>query len=130
MRIIKIPITCLLIALLPALAWGFEPLSDKELNAVTAGSANTNQESQEALSRIPFHYSSKKAQVDGEVIVLPMTTYNQTATLQLMDNAQSNLSSLININAVSSPINILMNLNISVNSTIGNLNQLNTLIAK
>ena len=115
-------------ALLPALAWGFEPLSDQELNAITAGSANSGQESQEALSRISFHYSSKKAQVDGEVIVLPMTTYNQTATLQLMGNAQSNLSSLININAVSSPINILMNLNINVNSTIGNLNQLNTLI--
>ncbi len=111
-------------------AWGFEPLTDQELNAVTAGTAVTGHESLKALSRIPFHYSSDKASVDGEIIVLPMTSYNQTATLQLTDNAQSNLNSLININAVSSPINILMNLNINVNSTIGKLNQLNYLISK
>ena len=123
-------ILLLLAFFLSSLAWGFEPLSDQELNAVTAGTATTSHESLEALSRIPFRYNSDKVSADGEIIVLPMTSYNQTATLQLMGNAQSNLNSLININAVSSPINILMNLNINVNSTIGKLNQLNYLIPK
>jgi len=112
------------------LAWSFEELSDQQLNSVTAGNANSEHESIEALTRIPFQYSSKKGSVDGEVIVVPMALYNQTSSLQLMDNAQANLSSLININAVNSPIQILLNLNINVNSTIGTINQLNTLLAR
>lgn len=119
-----------LMTLFSAGAWSFEELSDLQLNAITAGNANSDHESIEALTRIPFRYSGKKGSVDGEVIVVPMALYNQTASLQLMDNAQSNLRSLININAVNSPIQILLNLNINVNSTIGNLNQLNTLLAR
>jgi hypothetical protein len=116
-------------ALFSAGAWGFEVLSDQELSAVTAGNASTGYESMDALTSIPFHYSGKNGSVDGEVIVVPMTTYNQAAYLQLTDNAQSNLSSLININAVNSPIQILLNLNINVNSSIGSLNQVNSLLA-
>lgn len=119
-------ITCIL----PVVAWGFEAMTDEQLLAVTAGNANSGYDSQEALSRIPFRYSSEKATVDGEIIVLPLSTYNQTATLQLMGNAQSNLNSLININAVNSPVNILLNLNVNVNSTIESLNQLNKLSFK
>lgn len=115
-------------AFLPASVWSFEELSDKELNAITAGSANSEYDSIEALTRIPFRYSGRKGRVDGEVIVMPMNTYNQASSLQLMDNAQSNLRSLININAVNSPIQVLLNLNINVNSSIGNLNQLNNLL--
>jgi len=123
-------ITFYLIALFSAGVCGFEELSNHELSAVTAGNANLDNASQEALTRIPFSYSSKKGSVDGEVIVVPMNTYNQASSLQLMDNAQANLRSLININAVNSPIQILLNLNININSTIGNLNQLNTLLAR
>ena len=108
----------------------FEELSNQQLNAITAGNTNSDHESVEALTRIPFHYSGKKGSVDGEVIVVPMALYNQASSLQLMDNAQANLRSLININAVNSPIQILLNLNININSTIGNLNQLNTLLAR
>lgn len=110
--------------------WAFEELSDPELNTVTAGNANYDYEGREALTRIPFRYSGRKGSVDGEIIIVPMNTYNQTASLQLMDNAQANLRSLININAVNSPIQVLMNLNINVNSTIGNLNQLNSLLSR
>ena len=106
----------------------FEELSEQQLNTVTAGNANSEYESIEALTRIPFRYSGKKGRADGEVIVVPMNTYNQVSSLMLMDNAQSNLRSLININAVNSPIQVLLNLNINVNSSIGNLNQLNNLL--
>jgi hypothetical protein len=39
--------------------------------------------------------------------------------------AQQNLSSLININAVNSNINVLLNLNVNLNSTVGTLTQAN-----
>ena len=143
------------IALLSTGASSFEGLSDQKLNAITAGNANSehgstealtripfrysaitagnaNSEhgSTEALTRIPFRYSSNKGSVDGEVIVVPMTTFNETSSLLLMGNAQSNLQSFININAVNSPIQVLLNLNINVNSTIGNINQLNNLLTQ
>lgn len=106
-----------------------ELLSDQKLNAVTAGGTNAASQADVTLTRIPFHYTSGKGQVDGEVIVVPRTSINQAATLQLMDNAQSNLRSLINVNAVNSPIQILLNLNINVNSNINNLNQWNQLMS-
>jgi hypothetical protein len=119
----------LLAPLVPAEAWGFEELTDQELNAVTAGNSEASHESVEALRRIPFRFSNHKGEVDGEVFIMPMNTFNQQGTLQLMDNAQSNLQSLINVNAVNSPVQILLNLNINVNSTIGNINQLNNLLS-
>ncbi len=119
----------LIIATFPTGAWGLEELTEEELNAVTAGNVDPTYESGEALTRIPFHYTSGKGKIDGEVFVLPMANYNNLGTLQLMDNAQSNLRSLINVNAVNSPVQILLNLNININSTIGNINQLNSLLS-
>ena len=110
-------------------AWALEELTDEQLHSVTAGSQDTATTSADALTRIPFRYNSSKAKVDGEVVVIPMTFSRQTAALQLMGNAQSNLRSLININAVNSPIQVLLNLNINVNSHVGILNQWNQLLS-
>lgn len=118
-----------LASLVPVEAWGFAELSDQALSAVTAGSADATFESVEALTRIPFRYAGSNGEVDGEVFVLPMTDIHNQGTLQLMDNAQSNLRSLINVNAVNSPVQVLLNLNININSTIGNVNQLNNLLS-
>ena len=114
-----------LVLALPATLFGFEVLTDEQMANVTAGSYDTSAESQEALARIPFKYRFGKGEVEGEVIFLPTTSLDQLAQLQLMDNAQSNLSSLVNINAVNSPVQVLMNLSVNVNSTIGNLSQWN-----
>jgi hypothetical protein len=46
-------------------------------------------------------------------------------TLSLNGNAQQNLSSLVNINAVNSKINVLLNLNVNINSTVSTLTQSN-----
>ena len=46
-------------------------------------------------------------------------------SLTLNGNAQQNLSSLININAVNSKINVLLNLNVNINSTVGSILQAN-----
>lgn len=48
-----------------------------------------------------------------------------TGTLNLGGNAQQNLSSLVNINAVNSTISVLLNLNVNINSTVGTLTQSN-----
>ena len=122
-------ISFFLMAFLSTGVWGFEQLSDLKLNAITAGNSTAGYDSIEALTRIPFSYSSHKGSVEGEVIVLPLATTYETVNFQLMDNAQSNLRSLININAVNSPINILLNLNINVNSHIEQIKQLNTLLS-
>jgi hypothetical protein len=53
------------------------------------------------------------------------TTNNTTGTINLSGSAQQNLSSLVNINAVNSTINVLLNLNININSTIGTITQAN-----
>jgi hypothetical protein len=53
------------------------------------------------------------------------TTTTTTGTVNLGGNAQQNLSSLININAVNSTINVLLNLNVNINSTVGTILQSN-----
>lgn len=121
-------IIIILVALLMSEALAFKPLDDQQLNAITAGSLATDYESSEALARIPLQYSHKNIEVEGDILVLPADTYNSTATLQLFDNAQSNLRSLININAVDSPINVLLNLNINVHSNIEKIIQQNLLL--
>jgi len=64
----------------------------------------------------------------GSLVVQPAssTTNNTTTgTVNLGGNAQQNLSSLININAVNSTINVLLNLNVNINSTVGTILQSN-----
>ena len=53
------------------------------------------------------------------------TTNTTTGTINLGGSAQQNLSSLININAVNSTINVLLNLNINIDSTVGTILQTN-----
>jgi len=53
------------------------------------------------------------------------TTNTTTGTINLSGSAQQNLSSLININAVNSTINVLLNLNINIDSTVGTILQTN-----
>jgi len=53
------------------------------------------------------------------------TAGTSIGTLTLNGNAQQNLSSLININAVNSKINVLLNLNVNINSTVGTIIQSN-----
>lgn len=52
-------------------------------------------------------------------------TGTSVGTLTLNGSAQQNLSSLININAVNSKVNVLLNLNVNINSTVGTIVQSN-----
>jgi len=97
-----------------------EPLSNAQLDDVTAGASNI---------KIPIQIDQLTSRgtrivVEGDIQWQPSM---QNYSLSLADNAQQNLSSLININAVNSPINVLLNLNINVDSTIGSIQQFNLL---
>ena len=46
--------------------------------------------------------------------------------LLIIDNgAQNNLSALVNLNAVNSEVTVLLNLNIAINSVVGEIRQIN-----
>lgn len=129
-RDIALSILLFLLALAPSSSWSLEVLSDRELHAVSAGSSDREDHGSYELNRIPFRYAGTKGEVDGEVIILPMTDVRNQSSLQLTDNAQSNLRSLINVNAVNSPVQVLLNLNINIHSNIGAVNQLNSLLSR
>lgn len=53
-------------------------------------------------------------------------TDESVQSISLSDQAQQNLSSLVNIISVNSTIQVMMNLNVNINSTVGTVNQGNT----
>jgi hypothetical protein len=64
----------------------------------------------------------------GSLVVQPAsssTNTTTTGTVNLGGGAQQNLSSLININAANSTINVLLNLNVNINSQVGSILQSN-----
>ena len=72
-------IACL--ALAPAGA--FEALDDSQLDAITAGSASTQDEGENLLARIPLRHHDNNHKVDGEILVLPaQNTSTLTGNLQ------------------------------------------------
>ena len=93
-----------------------EPLTDGELDDLTAG-AVSNPIDADFLTSQGSHVLVK-----GEAIVAPTV---QDMQMLLSDNAQQNLNSLITINAVNSEINVLLNLNISIDSNVGDVIQTN-----
>ncbi len=102
-------------------------LTDAELDAVIAGTVDT--EIQEDLLR--FHYvgpagANHTAELNGTLSVSGGPRSGSPTGLLIIDNgAQTNLRSLVNVNAVNSEINILLNLNITINSTVGDIRQIN-----
>ena len=96
-------------------------LEDSALGRVTAGT----QVSGEEIARFDFSRttaSGRTVKGDGSLV---MADRARDYTLFLGDSAQGNLRSLVNINAVNSTITVLLNLNISIDSSVGTINQLN-----
>jgi len=114
----------LLAALSPAHA--AELLSDAELDGITAGTASA------AYDDGRLYIDLNKTTARGTHIgALGDLNFNvdtagiNTGVLRLEDNAQGNLRALVNTNAVNSPVQVLINLNINVNSRVDVLNQVN-----
>jgi len=101
-------------------------LSDEALDKVTVGtvSANTSNGVVNFQGQTPTPNGLVSS--SGSLAIQSGGISNVTnGTLNITDNAQQNLSSLINLNAVNSKINVLMNLNVNINSTVGTLTQSN-----
>ena len=97
------------------------PLSDAALDEVTAG-----------ISKGVVHFQGQAQTANGLVSSTGSLGIQNgpiggltNGTLSLNGSAQQNLSSLVNINAVNSKINVLLNLNVNINSTVGTLTQSN-----
>ncbi len=117
----------LLGAVSPAAAQG-RKLSDEELDKVTAAGASV--EVVDGVLR--FHYQGKAGRghaVDaaGTVELIQTELGPSATTLLLRDNAQQNLRSFVNVNAVNSLIQVLINMTINIDSNVGTLRQTNLL---
>jgi len=102
-------------------------LSDAQLDQVTAGTASVVYDRERGF--LELHKITGRGTAIG---VVGNTNFNfdsalvNAGVLRLEGNAQSNLRALINTNAVNSPVQVLMNLNININSSINTLNQFNS----
>lgn len=101
-------------------------LSDDMLDRVTAAGVTAT------VSQGVINFSGQVPTANGLVtstgsLAIQTSPFTGTtlSSLTLNGNAQQNLSSLININAVNSKINVLLNLNININSTVGTILQSN-----
>jgi hypothetical protein len=101
-------------------------LSDAALDLVTAGAAEVDSnEDIVTFAATKATASGKTVTANGSFQLLEAVNSESIGNLILSDGAQGNLRSLININAVNSEVNILLNLNINIDSEVGTLNQLN-----
>lgn len=118
-----------LLATLPALAG--ELLSDAELGEITAGTASTVYED----GRLFFDLdktTGRGTRIDalGDLTFNTGPTNITNGVLLLEGNAQGNLRALVSTNAVNSPVQVLINLNVNVNSRVDTLNQINNALQR
>jgi hypothetical protein len=103
-----------------------ELLNDAALDRVTAGGVSAG--ISDGVVKFEGSVPTPNGPVTGvgtlTVLKGPITGTNM-GSLTLNGEAQQNLSSLVNINAVNSKINVLLNLNVNINSTVGTLVQSN-----
>jgi hypothetical protein len=104
-----------------------KPLSDAALDRITAGGKD-NSAVTAGISNGVIQFQGQVPTTNGLVSgagTMAFVQNNTTGTINLSDNAQQNLNSLVNITAVNSSINVLLNLNVNINSTVGTVAQSN-----
>ena len=111
------------LVLLSSKSMAFDELDELQLDSVYAGRVASDK--QDIITSIPFHYVGRHGRVDGEAVISPSNSNQGTASLLIQDGAQNHLSSMININAVNSPIEVLLNLVVNIDSQIGVVKQNN-----
>jgi hypothetical protein len=107
-------------------------LADTELSSVEGSGLEVTQAADSATHfAFDKQTSAGLLQASGDLKVLdqPMPTsplINNTNILNLSGNAQSHLSSIVNVNAVNSIVQVLLNLNININSQVASMVQSNS----
>jgi hypothetical protein len=103
-----------------------KPLSDEAMDRVTAAGVTAT------ASQGVIKFSGQTPTPNGLVSAAGTLAVSSApvsgttiGSLNLNGNAQQNLSSLVNINAVNSTISVLLNLNINIDSTVGTVVQSN-----
>jgi hypothetical protein len=103
-----------------------KPLSDDAMDRVTAAGVTAT------VAQGVVKFSGQTPTPNGLVSAVGTLAVTSApvsgttiGTLNLNGNAQQNLNSLININAVNSTISVLLNLNINIDSTVGTVVQSN-----
>ena len=130
-------VACLSLAAGVSQAGGRE-MTDDELDAVKAGAFEVASTAPNQLSFAIDDVGGNRFTVDGTGdvtlsaipigVVEPTQTFvtnTVTSSVNVSDSAQQNLSALVNLNAANAVIQVLMNLNINVDSTVNNLTQTN-----
>jgi len=102
-----------------------QPLSDAALDRVTAGTVTAGVSDGVVKFQGQTPTPNGLVSSSGSLALQAVPLSSTTGTLSINGNAQQNLSSLVNINAVNSKINVLLNLNVNINSTVGTLSQAN-----
>lgn len=106
-----------------------KPLDDSMLDRVTAAGVTANVSPGGVINftgQVPT--ANGLVSASGSLVVQAPGSSTSTSTMgsiNLSGSAQQNLSSLININAVNSTVNVLLNLNVNINSTVGTILQSN-----
>lgn len=99
-------------------------LDDAQLDQITAGAAAASDE-ESIFSIVRRTRSGNTIKADGSLKVLNVEDLLSSGQLTLTDYAQQNLRSIVNINAVNADVNVLLNLNVTIDSAIGTVNQFN-----
>lgn len=120
---------CVLLAGATDHARGAQVLSDEELDQVTAGALSVGM-SDGKLNFLLGGDKGSRLSVEGSGTVaavnVPSPPGTQGNYITIRDNAQSNLHSFTNVNAVNSKVQVLINLTVNINSTVGAIHQTNT----
>jgi hypothetical protein len=109
-------------ALAAAPAFAGVEMSDAELDHVRAGAVHA---AADGAGGLDFSFATGGARaIDGSGN-LRLGSFSNTGTVWLQDGAQSQLRSVVNVNAANSLVQVLLNLNVNINSTVGSLVQSN-----
>lgn len=112
-----------------SLAYAAQPLNDSDLARITGQGYEVDTS---VPNMIGFNFNDLGATkgINGsgnmELRTLPQLSPGSNNSITISDNAQSNLSALMNINAANAVIQVLMNLNINIDSQIETIIQENT----
>ena len=102
-----------------------KPLSDAAMDQITAGTVTAGISDGVVKFQGQTPTANGLVTSSGSLAMQAVPLSSTTGTLTINGNAQQNLSSLVNINAVNSQVNVLLNLNVNINSTVGTLTQAN-----